>query len=60
MKDGKNNILKIGDTIQSKGKAGKLENINGMTLLVFRSENGMTESTVVLRKVDLSLWELVK
>ena len=60
MKDGKNNILKIGDTIQSKGKVGKLENINGLTLLVFRRENGMIESTVVLRKVDLKLWELVK
>ena len=59
MKDKNQNILKVGDTIQSKGKVGKLENLTGVTLLVFRRNNGMIESTVVLRKVDLKLWELV-
>ena len=59
IKDKNGTILKIGDKVQEiKGKLWKLENFNGVAMLVYPTV-GKWEATKVLSKVDFSKFEKV-
>ena len=57
-KDRNGNIIKVGDTLLHKklGKA-KIENIKGVTVLVFRRDDNSIKKTIMFSKVDLAEWE---
>lgn len=60
MRDGKNNILKIGDKIQNaKGEIKTLENIGGVSMAVQYGDRREILKATILRKLNMSEWELV-